>query len=236
MSSYEWTYSNGETADRAIADRCFDNTTNQTLYYGINLIATTDNGCKDTANAVDYIHVYHNPIADFDFEPKDADIIHSIINFENLSLYANAYDWAFGNFETSPHFEPTIEFPAIAGEHLVRLIVTTLNGCADTTLRKVPLIDKLIFYVPNTFTPDNNSVNEVFSPVFYSGFDPYNYKLLIFNRWGETLFESNNANVGWNGTYNGDIVQSGTYTWKIYYQRSDSDERQIVVGHVNVIR
>jgi gliding motility-associated-like protein len=217
-------------------DHCFENNTNQTQYYGINLITTTDRGCKDTANAVDYIHVYHNPIADFDFQPKNADIIHSNIKFENLSLHANAYDWAFGNFETSPHFEPSIDFPAIAGEHIVRLIATTLNGCSDTTVKKVFLEDRLIFYVPNTFTPDLNALNEVFSPVFYSGFDPYHYKLLVFNRWGEILFESNNASVGWKGTYNGDIVQSGTYTWKINYKMSDSAETQIAIGHVNVIR
>ena len=151
-------------------------------------------------------------------------------------MYANSYNWTFDYFETSSLFEPTIEFPATAGEYVVRLIASTLNGCVDTAYGKVPIKDVLIFHVPNTFTPDNDDYNEVFLPVFYSGFDPYDYNLLIFNRWGEIVFESNDASVGWKGTYNNERVQDGTYTWKITFKRSDSDKHQIAVGHVNVIR
>jgi gliding motility-associated-like protein len=236
INSYQWTYSDGASANNATINRCFENNTGQTNFYGVNLIVTTDNGCKDTANANDYIQVYHNPIADFDFAPYDADIVHSTIEFDNLSQYANSYLWNFDYFETSTLYEPTIQFPDIAGEYTTRLIAYTVEGCVDTAYALVPIKDVLIFYVPNTFTPDDDDYNEVFKPVFYSGFDPYDFNLLIFNRWGEIVFESNDSNIGWNGTYNNSLVQDGTFTWKITFKRSDSDKHQVAVGHVNVIR
>lgn len=236
ITNYQWTYSDGNTASNPSINRCFENYSGQTNFYGVNLIVTTNYGCTDTTNAADYIQVYHNPIADFDFSPHDADIVHSIIEFDNLSQYANTYLWNFDYFETSTQYEPTVEFPDVAGDYLVRLIATTTEGCVDTAFANVPIKDVLIYYVPNTFTPDNDDFNEMFMPVFHSGFDPQDYNLLIFNRWGEIVFESNDATVGWDGTYNNNLAQDGTFTWKITFKRSDSDKHQIAVGHVNLIR
>ena len=94
----------------------------------------------------------------------------------------------------------------------------------------------LVYYIPNAFTPDGDTYNETFQPVFTSGFDPYDFKLLIFNRWGEVVWESNDASVGWDGTYNGKLVQNGTYVWKVEFKTLSNDERIMRTGHVNVIR
>ena len=96
--------------------------------------------------------------------------------------------------------------------------------------------EELIFYVPNTFTPDDDEFNQTFNPVFSSGFDPYDFNMLIFDRWGEVVFETNNAEIGWDGTYHGKLVQEGTYTWKIEFKTSKNDARKIAVGHTNVLR
>ena len=108
--------------------------------------------------------------------------------------------------------------------------------CSDTTWLAIDVDEELIFYVPNTFTPDDDNFNQLFAPVFTSGFDPYDFNLLIFNRWGEVIWESHNAEAGWDGTYGGMPVQDGTYTWKIEFKTSANDERMIKTGHVNVIR
>jgi gliding motility-associated-like protein len=103
----------------------------------------------------------------------------------------------------------------------------------------VQVQEVLIFYVPNTFTPDGDNYNQTFQPVFHSGFDPFDFELLIFNRWGEVIFESHDATVGWDGTYGQEtteIVQDGTYTWKIEFKTKYTDERKIVTGSVNLIR
>jgi gliding motility-associated-like protein len=61
--------------------------------------------------------------------------------------------------------------------------------------------------------------------------------MLIFNRWGEIIFESHDASVGWDATYSGRYpVQDGTYTWKIIFKTLATDERREVIGHVNVLR
>jgi gliding motility-associated-like protein len=79
--------------------------------------------------------------------------------------------------------------------------------------------------------------NQLFKPVFTSGYDPFDYTMLIYNRWGEVLFESHNAEFGWDGTYGADgLVKEGVYTWKIEFKTKASDERKMIVGHVNVLR
>jgi len=99
--------------------------------------------------------------------------------------------------------------------------------CATTTM-----------WVPNCFTPDGDEYNNVFFPVFYSGYDPYNYELLIFDRWGELIFESHKVLEGWDGTYGNKAskAQDGTYIWKITFKNPLNDKRRQVVGHVNLIR
>ena len=109
------------------------------------------------------------------------------------------------------------------------------------TINKVITVwDRLLFYMPNTFTPDGNEFNESFKPVFGSGYSPKDYNLLVFNRWGEILFESNDLNIGWDGTYKGLYVPEGTYSWKMMLRKSkntlEATSENSYHGHVNVIR
>lgn len=104
----------------------------------------------------------------------------------------------------------------------------------------MPLEDLLIYYIPNTFTPDANAFNQEFKPVFTSGFSPNSYEMIIFNRWGEKVFESRDSNIGWPGTYglgNGlNHCQDGVYTYKISYKSATKDKRSVITGHVNLLR
>ena len=65
-----------------------------------------------------------------------------------------------------------------------------------------------------------------------------NNKIIIYNRWGEVVFESRNALVGWDGTYGPDALQAptGMYTYRILYKNPDLDERKVLTGHVNLLR
>src|SRR5690554_8167198 len=82
---------------------------------------------------------------------------------------------------------PEYEFPVEPRYHTIMLIAYTDEGCYDTTYNVVEILDKLIFYVPNTFTPDGNNFNDHFLPVFTSGYDAEDYNMVIFNRWGEQI-------------------------------------------------
>ncbi|MEY3085779.1 MAG: hypothetical protein RL037_1959, partial [Bacteroidota bacterium] len=62
------------------------------------------------------------------------------------------------------------------------------------------------------------------------------YEFLIYNRWGEVIFQSNQALEGWDGTFNGVPVQNGTYTWYIQFKDSMSNQIYNYQGHVNLIR
>ena len=76
----------------------------------------------------------------------------------------------------------------------------------------------------------------MFKPVFTQGFDPYNYNLKIYNRWGKLIFESYDSNIGWDGTYNGAACQNGGYLYEITFKEINSAERQIIRGHINLIK
>ena len=66
--------------------------------------------------------------------------------------------------------------------------------------------------------------------------------MLIFNRWGEVIFESYNHEFGWDGTYGGVngkpffLCQDGTYTWKIDFKLKENDAHKVVNGHVTIVR
>ncbi|MFA5573511.1 MAG: gliding motility-associated C-terminal domain-containing protein [Brumimicrobium sp.] len=101
------------------------------------------------------------------------------------------------------------------------------------------MLDEVIFYVPNTFTPDADHVNEIFKPTFSSGYNPYTYSLKIFNRWGELVFESFDVDVGWDGTFNtrnAVRVIDGTYIWTIEFKEMLTDKVHTYSGHVNVLK
>ena len=150
--------------------------------------------------------------------------------------------WNFGdNSGSSAVINPSHDYSNNPiGDYVVTLIAYSALGCTDTAYATITIQEELIFYVPNTFTPDDDNYNQTFQPVFTSGYDPYDYTLYIFNRWGELIFESHDASVGWDGSYgsNGEItlVQDGTYTWKIEFKTTKNDERKMIVGHVNILR
>lgn len=206
--------------------------------YDITLTTTSANGCTGSTTYTDYIYVEGTPIASFIPSSTVVNNLNTEIHFENTSSGASSYQWDFGDGSlTESTVSPTHNFPDTeAGTYTVQLIALSPLECADTAYATIEVDEEVIFYVPNTFTPDNDDYNEVFQPVFNSGYDPYDFDLFIFDRWGEVIFESHNADIGWDGTYGGGSVQQGTYTWKIEFKTTSSDERRVVHGHVNVLK
>ncbi|NBR14377.1 MAG: hypothetical protein EBU01_07310, partial [Crocinitomicaceae bacterium] len=80
--------------------------------------------------------------------------------------------------------------------------------------------------------------NQTFKPVFTSGFDPYNFEMVIYNRWGEIVFKSQDHTKGWDGSfgYKGLDVQTGVYTWIIKFKPKNTDNKVTINGIVNVLR
>jgi gliding motility-associated-like protein len=118
-------------------------------------------------------------------------------------------------------------------------VIRYSNGCPSepqtTTVNLVECPRELI-YIPNSFTPDGDEHNNVWLPVFTSGYDEYDYNLLIYNRWGEVIFESNKANYGWDGTYNNIMCPAGIYVWRITYGNKKDDSKKVITGNINLIK
>lgn len=107
---------------------------------------------------------------------------------------------------------------------------TDENGCS--AMDSVRIYYDPIIYVPNTFTPNDDSKNVIFKA---EGGNVRTFEMTIYNRWGELIFTSDDMDLGWDGTYNGAICQDGTYVWKIKITDFSSEEHRFV-GHVNLIR
>lgn len=98
------------------------------------------------------------------------------------------------------------------------------------TLNCVPSV-----YVPNAFTPNADGTNDRFTPLF--GCPPIDYQMRIFDRWGNLIFETNDANKGWDGNaHDGIPAQMDTYVWKISVRYYEGEKKQELIGHVALIR
>ena len=121
----------------------------------------------------------------------------------------------------------------------ISAFITTPEGCVSgeiSTTISITECPNVLIYIPNSFTPDGDEHNNTWKPVFTSGFDPYDFTLMIFNRWGETIWESNNASSGWDGTYNNSLCPNGVYVYKIIYKNPKNDGRDIIIGHLTLMK
>ena len=204
--------------------------------FDASLTITDNNGCVNTLSEDDYITVYPQVDAAFDVDAIEHSILNPIFHFTNTSENATAYQWSFGDGESSTVTNPTHTYAYEEGVYTVTLVADNQYGCPDTARVTISVKPELIFYVPNTFTPDGDEYNNLFFPVFSAGFDPYNYTLLIFNRWGEIIFESHNTEQGWDGTYHNEMCKEGVYTWKIVIKEKSIDRFHEYVGHVTLLK
>jgi gliding motility-associated-like protein len=206
--------------------------------YDISLTTITDKGCSDTLTKKKYIEVIGLPKVAFTFSPDSVDIFNPEVTFTNYSD-AKHYKWVFGDgLPISVQQNPIHTFPTATGQHYTVTLTgyNTENGCESSYTQIIVSKEPLIYYIPNTFTPNGDEINNTFKPVFYSGLDVYQYHLSIYNRWGEVIFESFNSEYGWDGTYNNTMAETSTYVWKLEFNEKTTGNRHNRTGHVNVIK
>jgi len=115
------------------------------------------------------------------------------------------------------------------------LIAYSDLGCRDTAIQTLIVFPEVIIYAPNAFTPDGDAFNQTWR-VHMEGIDIYNFELLIYNRWGEVIWESHDIEVGWDGMYNGKPVETGTYIWTISTKDVLNDGKFNFEGHITILR
>jgi gliding motility-associated-like protein len=159
-----------------------------------------------------------------------------VTNFTAISNLPGYTEWTFmGN--TYQQDDISIAFDNV-GQFTLSAIHYS-NGCVSPqqqTTITVAACPELIYYIPNSFTPDGNEHNNVWQPVFTSGFDPYSFHVIVYNRWGEVIWESYNHTAYWDGTYNNLPCQAGIYTYTLMFGDKDTDAKYTATGHFNLMR
>ncbi|MFT6246375.1 MAG: gliding motility-associated-like protein [Crocinitomicaceae bacterium] len=227
----QWTFGDGNTGVG-----CTDilNTYQSGGTYDVTLLVTSAEGCSNSVTYTDYIYVENNPSASFIPSLHTVLSLDTEVSFTNTTTGGVNYVWDFGDdTDLSTSMNPSHEFPGDqTSGYIVTLYAYSPIGCIDSTTSIIQVNEEVIYYIPNTFTPDGDEFNQLFQPIFTAGYDPYDFNMQIFNRWGEVIYETNDDTVGWDGTYNGKTVQDGIYTWKIEFKTISSDERIMINGHV----
>lgn len=203
--------------------------------YDVTLTSTTPEGCSTSLTQQDFVCV-NQIIADFDPDTFEQPISDPSFEFNNTSQNATSYQWYFGDGDSSTAVHPDHTYDEI-GLYPVTLVASAQDGCTDTAIIVIKVRDEVIVYVPNSFTPDDNGLNDVFTPVLTAGYDRADgWQFKIYNRWGEEVFNSEIIGNGWDGTYKGEPAQIGTYTWSLRFKDSQNNEIHDFTGHVNLIR
>ncbi len=234
MSSI-WRISNGDEfmdVDSLVSSSTMNGT------YNVQLIVTSLDGCIDSTTFTDTLLVMQTPVADFKWSPDPITMFNTQVLFTEYSLYANTYEWSFpgASPNSSTNEDQTVMYPdGQTGTYYVTLIATSYLGCKDTITKEVVILPEVIIYAPNTFTPDGDEFNQTWR-IHIEGVDEFDFDLQVYNRWGEIIWESHDVNAAWDGTYNGEPVPQGTYTWVIRTREIISDKKYVWNGTINLIK
>lgn len=203
-------------------------------------ISSANNGPCGEFNSSINIKVNPAPNADFAASTYTPDIPNDPVQFTNQSTGANTYNWFFGDGGSSAVTNPVHNYSTV-GFYTVTLVAINQFNCRDTASKEIKVISDIQF--PNVFTPNPNGGNGgSYSQGDYSNdvFFPYTagvveYDLMIFNRWGELIFRSNDINLGWDGYFNGKLCQQDVYVWKAFVKFFDGRSYR-KTGDVTLLR
>jgi gliding motility-associated-like protein len=109
------------------------------------------------------------------------------------------------------------------------------NGCTDSVCASIQVFDLLLVHVANAFTPNGDGFNDGFAPVFNQPWVS-DYEFLIFDRWGERIFESRTVDEQWTGRYGSDVVETEVYFWKLTCKDQLTGKLIERIGHVSVLK
>ena len=241
-ADWKWVFGDGSTLSAATGANqihCYQNTTsNQVNQFDVKLVVTTNKGCSDSLLKTNFITVFPKPIADFTVSPNPGSIVTPLESFTNESIDYTSWIWEFGDntAKDSTNRNPTHVYDSPnAQDYVSYLIVSNQYGCKDTAVAKVELKPDFVFYMPNAFTPDNqDGLNDVFTG---NGIGIAKYEMWIFDRWGSSIYYSDDIRKGWNGKVQSkekDCPQD-VYIWKVKLV-DVLGKKHDYVGHVTLVK
>jgi gliding motility-associated-like protein len=241
IANWAWDFGDGKTASTLInADQnnCYINSSSSQLtLYTVSLTTTTDSGCVASIIKPNFITVYPKPIANYTIVPEFGNIIVPLVHFINESVDYTNWWWSFGDgpkidsVNINPdHYYPgndTISYNSI-------LIVANQYGCKDTANMLVEIAPDFSFYIPNAFSPNGDNTNDVFMGI---GEGIATYEMWVFDRWGVSVFYTNDIKKGWDGKVQGKSaeVKQDVYVWKVRL-KDVLGKKHIYIGHVTLLK
>lgn len=200
--------------------------------YLIKATFTDANGCPNSNTYT--LNAYPVPTAMFEFSPLTPIEEIGEVKFTDGSKGPgiNTWNWYFINNNTQSSLQnPSYTFPK-AGSYPIALVVTNKWGCADTVVKSISVVEDKSFYLPNSFTPNGDGINDIFLP---KGYNILKYEMSIFDRWGEKLFTTTDLANGWDGTYKGTDSKEDVYVWKVSLTTNDAKVK-VYTGHVTLMK
>ena len=176
--------------------------------YYTQLFVTSDYGCLDSIGK--WYSIYNNPIASFEYNPLKISTLHPEVNFITTTSNFISVFWDFDDSTYSILSNPSHEFEAAVIYDVV-LMVTDSNQCIDSVMHKITMYYDFVLFMPNTFTPDKDGINDKFGPKGMRMEKYESYEFTIFNKWGGKVFTTEKVSGQWDGA-NG---MTGVYTWLI---------------------
>jgi gliding motility-associated-like protein len=188
--------------------------------YTIRLIANNDFTCNKTDDTTIAIRVYGKPTAQFSYTP-----IPPVENTPNVFTNLSSDDainfiWYFGDGDslvTTSRALVTHQYIA-TGTFNACLVAINAAGCTDTTCKNVEVIINPLVDVPNAFTPNSGDIN---SKIMVRGFGIAKMRFIIWNRWGQKVFETNDQRIGWDGKFKGALQPMDAYAYTLEVQFFD---------------
>ncbi len=215
LSTWNWDFGdNTAGSDIPGPSHCYS----QSGSYNVTLTATFSNSCSGTLSISQMVDVFSNPVAKFDPSPNPSTVTHPEITFsDQSSTDVNYWFWNFGDGDTltTTTQSPVHLFPSDSvGVYSASLIVRNAFGCLDTAIHEIVIGPEFSFFIPSSFTPNNDGINDNFSG---HGVGIIKYELMIFDRWGNLVFHSDDLDKAWDGKANhgADRAQQDVYAWKV---------------------
>ncbi len=201
--------------------------------YTVNMTITDIHGCKTSLIKPNLITVYPKPKADFIYTPDIIDLNSPDAEFKNSSINASQFTWVMdGNLLS---YNPIVQYTFLEARcYTLKLFVSNETFCSDSTQKILCITEGFNFWAPNAFTPDEDTHNDVFKPKG-TGWSSEKYNFQVIDRWGVTVFKTNDINGAWDGKLYGTDATDDVYVWKVFV-KDIYDKDHEFDGHVMLIR
>jgi gliding motility-associated-like protein len=183
------------------------------------------------------INVRPKPVADFLQEPVEVSLVNNRVQFTPLNQNGQTLfsEWFIGE-QSAKKIGNNVEFAfEKAGLQPVALIITNQFNCKDTVVKYIDVKEDFLVYIPNTFTPNGDGLNDVFMPIG-EGISSEYYHFMIFNRWGALVYQTQKPDEGWDGSVSGLEAATGIYTYKLVCKSSEKMKLREIIGSVYLSR